>query len=121
MDKKSLRIDFWVILGFILAARYGRSTKKFLWREYFALLVAPAVGLVGLIILFGTKPLFAFITLALIGPASEWLLGFMYHKTLGTRLWLYERYCLPGRYTSWLTIPMWGFAGIFLQLVFEYF
>jgi len=110
-----------IIVGFFFAYLYGRHTEKFLWREYSALLAAPVLGVGGLTALLGVKPLLIFITASLIGPLLEWLVGFTYHRIMGAHLWVYERYPLPGRYTSYLTIPMWGFAIELLWLLLKDF
>lgn len=43
--------------------------------------------------------------------AFELVVGFVYHKTLNRRLWQYNRLSVGG-YTSVLSIPMWGIAGV---------
>lgn len=58
-----------------------------------------------------------FIGFALLGTLAEWIFGFFYHKIVGQRLWTYHRYSITG-YTSFLSIPMWGLAGlIFYQFI----
>lgn len=106
-----------ILIGFALAYRYGRYTKQFLWREYAAMLAFPLLGIAGLIFLLGMSPFYIFSVGLFAGPVLEWLIGFFYHKIMGARLWVYERYPLPGRYTSWLTIPIWGFGLVLLWLV----
>lgn len=109
------------IVGFFFVYLYGRHTKKFLWKEYFAILVPPIVGLFGLVSFMGLTPLYVFAVSSLIGPIIEWSVGLMFHKILGAHLWIYERYPLPGRYTSWLTIPLWGFGLEIVWLVLRNF
>lgn len=64
-----------IIVGFLLAYLYGRKTKRFLWREYFAMIIAPLLGLGGLVFLYGRAPLLIFFIGMIVGPILEWLLG----------------------------------------------
>lgn len=117
----SIYYFFFSLTGFFLAYLYGRHTKRFLWREYFAILAAPILGVLGLILILGLQPLYVFIVGSFVGPALEWLVGLFYHKTIGSHLWIYERYPAPGRYTSYLTIPIWGFGLTLLWLIAKNF
>ena len=110
-----------IAAGFFFAYLYGKKTKRFLWREYIALLAAPLLGIIGLTLFMGIPPLLVFFTGLVVGPLLEWFVGWLYHRVLGIRLWIYERYPLPGRYTSYLTIPMWGFGIVFLWLIVRNF
>ena len=99
------------VLGIYLAYLYGRKTKRFLWREYFALLSAPILGSLGLAFFYGTKIIYFFLVCGLVGFILEYNIGKAYHKTLNRRLWTYGKYSVGG-YTSPLTFPMWGICGI---------
>lgn len=58
-----------------------------------------------------------FIGFALFGTLAEWLIGYFYEKIVGERLWTYHRYAI-NKYTSVLSIPMWGLCGlIFYQFM----
>ncbi|MBI2639413.1 MAG: hypothetical protein HYW90_00775 [Candidatus Sungbacteria bacterium] len=108
-----------ISVGTHLAYLYGKKTNRFLWKEYFALITAPLLGTAGLAFIFGWKPIEMFLLGMIILPTLEWLTGRAYHKVLGARLWIYERYPLPGAYTSWLTLPIWGAAMVLLWLIFK--
>lgn len=110
-----------IITSFALAYLYGRHTKNFLWKEYIAMLAMPLIGVAGIIFWVGTSALYVFVFGVLIGPLLEWMMGFVYYKILGKRLWVYERYPLPGRHTSYLTIPIWGIGFLLLWLVSKSF
>jgi len=103
-------------IGFYAAYLYGRKTKRFLWREYIALLSVPVITSFGLTYFYGIKIVYLFFTSAIIGFILEYFLGLTYHKTLNKRLWKYEKYNFQG-YTSYLTPPMWGIAGIVFWLL----
>lgn len=105
------------VAGTALAYLYGRSTQRFLWREYIAMLAAPLTGVLGLTAFFGLKPIRIFFLGVIILPLLEWGTGRAYHKILGSRLWEYHRYPLPGKYTSWLTLPIWGAGAVLLWLI----
>lgn len=107
--------------GFSLAYLYGRQTKRFLWREYIALLTGPLAGVGGLMYFYGAKPLFVFVAGMIFGPVLEWGMGFWYRKVMGAHLWIYERYPLPGRHTSYLTLPIWGAGVVLLWLIVRVF
>ena len=104
------------LLGFYFSILYGRKTKLFRWSEYVALMFVPVVCSLGLAYFFGNKVILLFIRSAIIGIVLEYGLGFVYHKTLNKRLWTYERFKIGG-YASWLTIPMWGVAGVIFWLI----
>lgn len=106
-----------VAIGARLAYLYGKNTKIFLWKEYWALMASPMLGVIGLTFFFGIKPIEMFVLGMILLPILEWSTGKAYHAVLGSRLWVYERYPLPGRYTSWLTLPIWGAAMVLLWLM----
>ena len=105
-------------LGFFLAYLYGRKTKRFLWREYIALLAIPTICTLILAIRYSFRILLIYFVSAVVGFSLEYFLGLAYHKTLNKRLWTYDnhRYSIDG-YTSLLTLPMWGIAGVFFWML----
>ncbi len=60
------------------------------------------------------------ISFSLLGTLAEWLIGFFYHKIVGQRLWTYHRYSI-NKYTSVLSIPIWGIAGLIFYLFIQIF
>lgn len=100
-----------MVVGCYLVFLYGRKTKKFLWREYIALVVVPVGASLGLAFEYGVKIIYLYVSSSILGFILEYLLGLFYHKTLNRRLWKYDKYSLQG-YTSYLTIPLWGVAGV---------
>lgn len=95
---------------------YGRKTKAFKWREYFALIAAPVTGSLGLAHFYGQKVIYFFLVACVAGFILEYTIGIAYHKTLNRRLWTYGKYNVGG-YTSLLTFPLWGVAGIVFWLL----
>jgi Putative ABC-transporter type IV len=108
-----------IIAGVILASHYSRHSKRFFWREYISMITPIIIGLVGLIFLLGIKVLYVFLISCVLGPLLEYGTGLTYHKVIGSRLWIYERYPLPGLYTSWLTFPIWGAGCLLIWLIFH--
>lgn len=106
-----------VFLGFYLVFLTSKRGVQFLWREYVAMFIAPVVGMATLSFIFGPTPFYMFLAGMVVGTPLEWLLGFTYHKIFGSRLWIYERFYLPGRYASYLTIPIWGTAFVAIWLI----
>ena len=102
---------FFVLLGFYLAYLYGHKTKRFLWREYFAIIFIPLICAGILVYMYGPKIVTFFVVSALMGFFLEYVIGLTYHKTLNSRLWEYKRLSIQG-YTSLLSVPIWGIAGL---------
>jgi len=107
---------FWIIslatlIGIYAACRYGRKTKQFRWIEFWALLAPPIIWSFALAYFYGTDIFALFAASMVVGIVLEYGLGRAYHQTLNKRLWTYTRYSIGG-YTSWLTLPMWGVAGV---------
>lgn len=84
--------------------------------KYFFFLFFPIVASVIMMFLSGIRIVYVFLVFSVIGTFCEWLIGFVYHKVIGQRLWTYHRYSIT-KYTSILSIPLWGFAGILLYLL----
>jgi len=104
------------LAGFYCAYVYGRQTKRFKWSEYYALIAAPLASVVALAYFVGARILILFVVGATVGFFLEYLIGFVYHKTLNERLWTYDRMSIGG-YTSILSIPFWGIAAVIFGLV----
>lgn len=104
------------LVGGYLSYLYGRKVKRFRWSEYFLLMIVPVAGSLALSYQYGTKIIYLFFISMFVGFALEYLLGLGYHKTLNRRLWTYGRYSVGG-YTSLLTFPMWGVAGVAFWLL----
>lgn len=98
-------------VGFFLAYLYGRKTRQFRWSEYVAIIIWPLLFVIILAYYVETKILVLFMVSAFVGFILEYVLGFVYHKTLNRRLWHYDKFSVGG-YTSWLAIPIWGIAGV---------
>ncbi len=62
--------------------------------------------------------LLLFLVFAISGTIMEGLLGYTYDKFMGQRLWTYHVYSIGG-YTSLLSLPLWGIAGVAGWLVFK--
>ncbi|MBI2514748.1 hypothetical protein HYV91_00960 [Candidatus Wolfebacteria bacterium] len=102
--------------GFYLAYRYGKNTKKIRWNEYLALIIIPILAVLTLSYLFNERILALFLISAFVGTLLEYLIGLAYHKTLNQRLFTYNRLSMGG-YTSLLSIPIWGVAGVMFWFI----
>lgn len=107
--------------GAVLAYWYGKNTRRFYWSEYWAMLAAPLLGVAALAYWFGFQFIYVFFFGALFLATLEWFTGFAYHNIMGARLWRYERHALPGGYTSYLTLPIWGSGMVLLWLIMKSF
>lgn|SRR3989338_1874196 len=103
-------------LGFYLSYLYGRKTRKFLWREYLAIIILPLLCVIYLSIFVDIRILNLFLLSGFVGFLLEYVIGLTFHKTLNRRLWEYKFYSING-YTSLLTVPVWGMAGIVFWLI----
>lgn len=99
------------LAGCYLAYLYGHKTKRFRWGEYIAIIIWPILCVVAMAILIDYRALILFIVSSFIGFMLEWFIGFIYFKVLNKRLWKYKRFSVGG-HTSFLSIPMWGVAGV---------
>ena len=102
------------LLGIGFAYLYGRNTQQFRWQEYLALLLGPHIAVVLQAHFIDIKIIYLYAVSAVVGFLLEFLLGFFYHQTLNKKLWVYdsEAYAIWNGYTSLLTFPMWGLAGV---------
>ena len=103
-------------IGFYLAYLYGRKTTEFRWSEYIAIIIIPIFFIVFLILYYDFAILKLFIVSASIGFIGEGLIGFVYDKVLNRKLWTYNRLSIKG-YTSYLSIPLWGIAGVMFWFI----
>jgi uncharacterized membrane protein len=87
--------------------------------RYVSLLVFPM--LLVLLVIFKTDAttLYVFFSSALFGTLLEWLIGWSYYNIMGQRLWTYHRYTIS-KYTSLLSIPLWGFFGVVFWTVAKF-
>lgn len=97
---------------------YRNHFKKynFSFGRYLFYLLFPLVALIYSFVSVGYQILPIFLAFSIIGTTIEWLAGFSYHMILGQRLWSYHRYSI-GRYTSLLSIPLWGVAGVLFWML----
>ena len=92
----------------------------FSYSRYVYLLLFPMLAAI-LIVSRSTDLLWVvFLTFSAVGTFIEWLIGFFYHRIVGQRLWTYHRHSISG-YTSLLSIPLWGLAGIMFWLLARIF
>ena len=116
MDNLNLVFVIVCIVGMYLTYLYGRKTKQFRWSEYFLLISTPVLCSLSLTYFYGSKIIYFFVTSSVVGFVLEYLLGLIYHKTLNRKLWTYGKYNVGG-YTSLLTFPLWGVAGVVFWLL----
>ncbi len=95
---------------------YGKKVRGFHIHKYFLIILFPILGVVGATHFFGKDIIYFYLMSCLLGFILEGLLGWIYHKTLGERFWKYDRYTIGG-HTSFLTLPLWGLAGVMFFLL----
>lgn len=119
-----------VVAGFILEVAtsklYYKLTNKpyrsyhYSFGKYLYFLLFPVVTILYFTAGSNENLLAIFVSFALLGTLAEWIIGFFYHKIVGQRLWTYHRYSIGG-YTSFLSLPMWGLAGLIFYLFIQIF
>lgn len=99
----------------IISERILRSHKKrhakFTWRHYLFYVSFPLSVSAFIIYSYDNRLALVFVGSMVLGTVFEWLLGYYYHDIVGQKLWTYKKYAISG-YTSWLAMPLWGFAGV---------
>lgn len=102
-------------LHFIVTKKHYK-THHFSLGKYLYFIFIPTFGAWVVYNAYGHSILYAFGLFAIVGTLIEFLLGMFYDKIIGQRLWTYHRYAIGG-YTSLLSIPLWGFAGVVFWLL----
>ena len=105
-------------IGFYLAYLYGRKTKRFKWSEYIAILIAPMLSILLFAYFINARIIILFLISSFAGSILEYGVGLTYEKTLNKKLWIYQQFSIDG-YTSLLSIPIWGIAGVIFWFLGE--
>lgn len=111
-----------LILELIFSKAYRRvfgtnhKTYNIVLSRYAFFLSFPIVAVLITIIQFGNSALVSFVVFAVLGTFLEWFMGFGYHRIVGGYLWTYHHYPI-GKYTSVLSIPIWGMGGVLAFLL----
>jgi uncharacterized membrane protein len=96
------------------------KTKHFSFARYVYLLSMPFAIVVYFASGYDLNLAALFVGSVALGTFSEWMIGYFYHRIVGVRLWTYHEYSIGG-YTSWLSAPLWGLAGLFFFLFLQVF
>lgn len=113
-----------VLLEVLVYSLYKKREKiissDFSVGKYLFLLSMPVMAIAAIGFNDIARVLMVFLSFAAVGTVLEWLIGFSYHAIMGKRLWTYHH--LPvHEYTSYLSIPLWGLAGILFWLLAQVF
>jgi len=103
-----------------LLTRTHYKEHHFVIGRYVISLIFPFIILIIIYLHLGSSILNTFIASAILGTFFEWLVGWWFYHVMGTRLWTYHRYAIT-KYTSFLSIPLWGLLGVFLLLIVKLF
>jgi uncharacterized membrane protein len=107
------------LAGFLAAWLHGHKINKFRWSDYGFFIS----GLIGALLVYTLAFGIRYILVFAIGMIFAWLFelswGFIYHKCIGERLWLYNHYPVFSGYVSIITPPFWGFATILFFRIIE--
>lgn len=111
-----------VLLEILLMSLYFKLTKKhykthhYAFGKYLFFLIFPLLSALIVVNLTNIRVFYVFAMFALVGTFMEYFIGWAYLKIEGQRLWTYHKYAIS-KFTSFLSIPLWGFMGIFSYLV----
>jgi len=99
----------------------GNSTSQvFTFQRYFYYLSLPILIILYYLRDLGSNIALIVLAFAFFGTLAEWIIGYSYHRIVGSRLWTYHRLALGG-YTSLLSFPLWGLAGLIFYLFMQIF
>lgn len=101
-----------VPIGFLFTTHYLRLKKKLFFVEYFLIFLLPTASAYLLFKLDGIRVAVVFFSWLILGPFLEALVGYTYLGITKKHLWVYERYAILNRTTSYLSAPFWAFAGL---------
>jgi uncharacterized membrane protein len=116
----SLSLSILILLTFIILWLFSYFFKENKHKKLSILFftLAPLVFLIFTVNHYGYKLLYIFISFMLLGAMGEFCLGYLYHKIFKRKLWEYKTFKLGKEgYTSYLSIPFWGMAGIMFWAV----
>lgn len=111
--------DFACKIHYKLTKRHFKS-HNFTWSKYIFLLISPIVAMIFVATRTKMPVITIFFVFSIVGTLLEYLIGFSYHQIIGTRLWTYHSYSI-GKYTSWLSVPIWGFGGVLFWILAKVF
>jgi hypothetical protein len=115
-----------VLFEVVLSQAHYFLTKKhykqyqYSFDRYLFLLLFPLTATFFIASQVGFTLFYVFLAFMIVGSILEWLVGFSYHMVVGQRLWTYHRYGIT-TYTSLLSLPLWGFAGVLFWLLARVF
>lgn len=92
------------------------KSRKFNLARYIIFLFFPLLTTFIAAYLSSLPFIYVFFAFAFLGTFLEWTIGYAYNKVMGIKMWKYYRWSIGG-YTSLLSIPIWGMAGVFFWLL----
>lgn len=98
--------------GLLLTSHFIRLRKKLFFLEFFLIFIIPLISAFVLYLNHGFIVILVFLAWLILGPFLEAILGHTFLNMTGKHLWVYERYTLFNRTTSYLSAPFWAFAGL---------
>jgi len=110
-----------ILHTFFFLTKRKAETKKFSVIRYLYLLSFPLLATYILFFRTDERLLKVFIFFSIFGAVIEWLVGFFYHKVVGQKLWTYHYFPWFNSYTSWMSMPLWGLAGVMFWLAARMF
>lgn len=100
--------------------RKGGGELKFSFKKYLFVISFPMFASATAFFLTENILIYVFATFAIVGAFIEWLVGWVFYRVTGEPFWTYHFYPL-GRFTSYLSVPIWGFGGVLFWLLARLF
>jgi len=112
-------VEFVIFNPHFFSTGHWKKKYHFSIFRYTFLLLFPFIGFFILLHRIGPPVGTIFVVSCAMGTLLEWCIGSSYHAIVGQRLWTYHRLSFMGDYSSVLSIPIWGLAGIYFWLLFQ--
>lgn len=114
-----------IVVSKTIFVKSKKHFKKhhFFFSRFIFLAIAPLMA-VFFISTKTTMPLIQiFIVFSIFGTFLEWFIGFSFDRIMGSKLWTYHfmPIGIRSKYTSFLSIPIWGAAGVLFWLLVKAF
>ncbi|MBN1162387.1 hypothetical protein JXA34_01430 [Patescibacteria group bacterium] len=113
-------LEIWFRKLYFSITKTHYKSHEFTFGKYIYFLILPIIVIIYSVSEFEFNYLGVFLSFMFLGTLAEWLIGFFYHKLMGHRLWTYNKFSIT-KYTSFLSMPLWGLAGLIFWLFMRIF
>ena len=110
------------VFYFVLKYLFGKHFRNHLNPKFVSISIffIPIWGLLFFITRQNLGYIKIFLIFAFIGTLAESLLGRFFFDLIGKKVWSYN-FAKLGRFTSWISIPYWGWAGLLFFWIAKFY